>query len=205
MNRFSLEIAMHDGRACAALVPVGVSGVQTGRDLPEQLQRICAAERAALLNPAGQGLAVEQLHDQIRGLAAFVEARIAHVHDVLAVDPRSDAGLQLELLARAGDGHDLRPEQLERDTPLGARVLGLEDRAHAALGEQADHAIADGKDLARFEQGRTNISRVPGLARGQQKGGCRPRGAPHADARRAFTCRDAWRRCEDSAHSGRGG
>jgi hypothetical protein len=147
-----LEVAMDDGLGGAAGFLVAVGGVEACGDLLEQAQGFVDTERALLAHAGGEGLAFEQLHHEVGRLARLVETGVEHLDDEGAVDAGGDLGFELELLARAGDAHDVRKKELERHPAFGGQVLGFEDGAHAALGDAAPNAIARSESLSRLKQ-----------------------------------------------------
>jgi hypothetical protein len=77
-----------------------------------------------------QRLAVEQFHDQepLTVVLADVEERA----DVRVVERGGDARLALEAVHRLLIARQLRRQDLDRDLPAEARVLGAIDDAHPA-------------------------------------------------------------------------
>ena len=94
-----------------------------------RIERI-SRDALAAAQPAGQRLALEVLHDEVRALVG-VEPDVVDLGDAGVLDARDGAGLVEEPLHRIGVGGDLRVEDLDRDARLDRRVLGDEDLAHA--------------------------------------------------------------------------
>jgi hypothetical protein len=107
----------------------GVRAAETAGDLDRDVERERERQRTAL-DPLLDRLAfVERHHDE--GLAVALLDRVDRA-DVRMVEGRRRARLLQEAPARAGIGREVGREELQRDRPLEARVLGGVDLAHAA-------------------------------------------------------------------------
>ena len=95
--------------------------------------------------PHTQGLAVEELGDQVR--PSIDDADIEDLDDVCVVEPGGDACLLQEpfdalRVVRAGVG-----QKLQSDVPLQAHVRRAVDVAHAPARHQADNSIRSDKRI----------------------------------------------------------
>ena len=137
-----LQIAMHDQR----LVRRGERLAGLRHDLDDLEDR----QRSHLADSLLQGLAVEQLQDEIR-LVGLVEAAVEDADDVRAVDVRGHPGLAKEARARArhrcpGAGHELH-----RDLGAEHEMLGDPHAAHSSIRDLANETERAGEDLPNFE------------------------------------------------------
>ena len=84
-------------------------------------------------------LAVEQLHDQVRGLAlaAHVEQR-AHIG---MREPGNRAGLPLEPLSRVARHRHGRRQDLHGNEPIQPVIARLVDLSHAAASQRRQHLV----------------------------------------------------------------
>ena len=133
-------------------------GLERRGDLAADLHRRRGREATAtVLEPLGQRLAVEQLHDDERGA---VGAR-AGAPDLAALVDRDDAGvdhlgdrarLLNEPLHQLRVGAVVRVQELDREVAVKRRVTRNEDDAEATLAELARQLVlADPKtDLERL-------------------------------------------------------
>jgi hypothetical protein len=129
----------------------GVGRLEAVGHLQRHPQRLAGRQRAAP-QPRRQGLAAEQLHDQVGG--ALVDARVVERHHVGVVEPRRRLGLLLErlgqLLQRPGPP---RPDGLEGHGAGQLAVHGLEDQPEAAAPQLAQQLEAPGHHVARPQLG----------------------------------------------------
>jgi hypothetical protein len=112
------------------------------------------ASRPKRLRPRVEGLALEELHDDV-GAAVGVVAEVEDLHDAGIGDRGRGAGLVEEPLDDVLVGRQRRLQHLDRGAASEQRVLGQVDRAHAALPELLDDAVRDKQ--GRFE---VKIARV---------------------------------------------
>ena len=116
-------------------------GEHLDHDVGDLVEREAALARDAI----GERRADELLHDEV-GAAVVEQAEVVDLADVGVADRAGGARLLLEALHGDALLRLRRVEDLDRDEPAEAEVLGLVDRAHAALAEDAldDVAVADG-------------------------------------------------------------
>ena len=93
----------------------------------------------AVLEPLGQRLALEKLHDEI-GMA-LVLADVVQRTDVRMFEPRDVPRLALEPLAPLRIGGEARRQHLDGHRAVEPRVLRLEHLAHPALADEGDDFI----------------------------------------------------------------
>jgi hypothetical protein len=125
-----LQIAMDDA--------LPVRAVERRGDVDGDAQRALERQRAAR-DQAGQRLALEQLHDQIRRrpFAADVVERA----DVRMIQRRDRARLALEARAQVLALGDALRQDFDRYLPVEARVARAVDLAHAAGAEARQHFV----------------------------------------------------------------
>ena len=121
--------------------PTLVSRGQPLGDLQEELDRLLRRDRAAV-DPIGERLPLDQLHDQkgsprlvVRGLEAIKR------RDVRVVERRQDPRLPFEAGEALGIVRDLLQQQLDRDLSPESRVAGAKDLSHAAHAECGDDFV----------------------------------------------------------------
>jgi hypothetical protein len=119
---------MHDG--------LGVRPLEGVAHLRDDFSRIPEGDRTELLDHVVQIQPDEQLHDQVRAVRRGIDSGSDHLHDVVAVDLRSDARLSNEALACAGVLTELGREHLQSAVSPGAELFGDEHRPHPALAQQ---------------------------------------------------------------------
>jgi hypothetical protein len=148
-----LEVAVEDAVLVRLAEALG--------DLPRELQALELGD-AALLEPLGQALAGQQLHDHVRaavvGLAVLVHADRRRVAQL-----RGDLELAAEPDDELGVGQALAPDQLDRDLAIDLGVVGLVDDAHAALADDLLDQVAAG-DRPADVVGETDLQRRRGGA-----------------------------------------
>jgi hypothetical protein len=127
-----LEIAVDDAS------PVG--GVERRRDLAQDPQRVLGRQATEALEARVEGLALEELHDDV-GAAVGVVAEVEDLHDAGIGDRGRGPGLVEEPLDDVLVGRQRRLQHLDRGAASEQRVLGQVDRAHAALPELLDDAV----------------------------------------------------------------
>src|SRR2546426_6941882 len=108
-------------------MPMGL--VESPRDLDSEPQDLLEGKRA-LLQPIGERLAFEVLHDQ--EVDPVMPADVVEDADVGMAQGRDGPGLALEALPPLGAGREVRGEYLDGDGPVEACVAGPVDLAHAA-------------------------------------------------------------------------
>ena len=113
------------------------------------------SESAATLQPSGQILALDQVHDKV-GLP-FVRARVQAGDDVRMSEDRRGECLAPETIGEIGIGRRLGAEQLDGDGTLQPEVHRLVDRRHPAPADDPAQlvAVADDPRLARIGHGGT--------------------------------------------------
>ena len=152
----ALEVAVDD--------PLGVGGVEPGRDLRDDREGLGRRDPPRPRDPLRERLPREQLHGQEqdlgRRLARRPRAVEAEVEDAADVRVRDLAG-ELDLAHEAVDGlrvlRDLGPDGLERHPLAQAQVLRLVDRSHRALGDEPQDAVALGQHVAGRERQRPRV------------------------------------------------
>ena len=137
---------MHDALA------VGLG--QAAAHLRQQLERLADGQGTLLLDDRGEGDAGHVLHDDEGRAGALVEARVVHGHHARMGQPGRGAGLAPEALEelglQLGRGQQRPGDGLHGHQPVQLRVVGLVDRAHGALAEQLQDAVA--AELGRWRQ-----------------------------------------------------
>ena len=108
-------------------------------------------ERSSCGDEAVQGLAMKELHRDPRETEIGVDPGCHHGHDVIARDAGRDLGLLGEPVAELSVPQELGADHLERALRARRHLLGDEDRAHAALGELALHAIVATDEHSHLE------------------------------------------------------
>ena len=121
-----LEIAVND--------PLGVRGPKCTRDAASNRRGLELGQPAAVPEPGAQGLAVEQLHHEIR-TAIDAVAEVVDLDDAGVADRGRRLGLVEEALDEDVVARQLGAQQLDRGGPIEELVLGAIDRAHAAARE----------------------------------------------------------------------
>ena len=131
-----LQVAVHDA--------LPVRGVEGLGDLDRDGQRLGDGQGPAL-EALGDGLAVEELHDEEVHRRAVRRRRLApHVEeraDVRVVDGGDGARLALEALVLLGAVGDVGGQHLDGNGAVEAGVRRPIDLAHAAGAEGADHLV----------------------------------------------------------------
>ena len=92
--------------------PLGVGCLETLCDLQEERQRLVDRDRT-VLDVLGQGLAIDQLHDQEAGLP--LGFKTVQGGDVAVVERSEDTRLTLEPSQTFGVCGDFVEQQLDRD------------------------------------------------------------------------------------------
>jgi hypothetical protein len=118
-----------------------VCGGERGRDLARDAQRVDRGQPAHALQTLVERLALEQLHHDERR-AVGVVAEVVDLHDAGVGDRGGGARFIEEARDHLGILRERREENLHRRAATEQRVLGEVDRAHAALPEGADDAVA---------------------------------------------------------------
>ena len=126
-----LDVAVHHAMA------VGV--VQRRRDLGRDADGFRNGELLLAIEPLAQGLALDEGHD-VEQVAVGL-ARVEQRQDVRVLQVGRELDLGQEPLG-ADHGGELGPEDLERDAPVVADVLGEVDGGHAAGAGFAVEAVA---------------------------------------------------------------
>lgn len=147
-----------------------LGGAERTTELQRQSGRLVVRERTAILDPARQRLAVEQLHGeerQIDGAAVAGRSRMnAEVEDPADVRMRDAAGEQ-DFAFEALDGVQVaerRAQKLERQSAAELAVEGAVDLADRALTEKTVDTVAP-RDEGASLKGRQRGSghRAPGV------------------------------------------
>ena len=140
-------------------IPVNDAGQMRGVDtlarLVHEVGQLADVNRPGALQPLVEGLAVDQLHEQVR-LARVELARVERLGDMRVRDARRRGRLANEALHDARLPGGPRVEDLERAVVLGQLVLDLVDRAHSPHADNPDDPEAAGN------QGAGRIGRVLG-------------------------------------------
>ena len=92
-----------------------------------------------LLDDAGQGLALDELHGVM--MHAAVAADGVDRDDVGVVQQRRGLGLDLESLELLGVGHGGEGQYLQRHAAVEGQLHGLVDDAHAAAADRAEQLV----------------------------------------------------------------
>ena len=111
------------------------------RNLDGALQRLIERQRA-VLQPFGQRLAVEILHDE--EVDAVLAAHVIQGADVRVIELRDRVRLAIEPLTELRIGGERFGQDLDRDAAIEPCVARLVDFAHAPRAEE-------GQDLVRAE------------------------------------------------------
>ena len=135
-NVLGLDVAVDDA--------VGVGVRQGVRHLGGERDDLVHRQLLLPAQPAPQGLAIHERHDEIRRLAARA------VVDGARVEDREDVGMlkagrELDLAEKAGDSAgpaQLRPDDLDRHVAAVSQVLRQVDRRHAARADLALESVA---------------------------------------------------------------
>nr|WP_293258139.1 hypothetical protein [Nannocystis sp.] len=157
-----LHVAVHD-----ALL---VRGVKRPADLKDHAPQAGPRLSALALQQGREVLAFEVLHRQ-EGEALLRVAEVGDVDDVLVVQHRRGAGLLEEAGDDLGAVAVLGGEHLHGELAADRDVLGLVDRAHAALADQLEQAIAIGEDVADEVGVRAHLAGTQGLVGGARISG----------------------------------
>ena len=112
-------------------------------------------ERAALADDRGEIAAVDQLHDDER--VARFHAVVEDVDHVGVAERRGRLCLLAEARHERRVAAVLGAQHLDRDVAAQLRVVGAEDRGHAALAEQLDEPVATGEHLSYLGQARRTL------------------------------------------------
>jgi hypothetical protein len=119
--------------------PGGVGRRQALRRLAGDLQAQAERQRGPRLQRLRQRSAAQHLHDQVGQVALLID--VVNGDDVVAADVGPRPRLAQEALPAFGVGGQLRPHHLQGHRPLKPCVVGQKDQPHAALAEQAQHAV----------------------------------------------------------------
>jgi len=111
----------------------------------------CAADRplqtwSKIAHALGQRAPLQELHREI-DRAVRQRREIVDLDDVVVADRRRAPRFLTKARDRLGVRDDLRTEELEREAPVDVDVLSLVHLAHAALTDEAHHAVTIGNDL----------------------------------------------------------
>ena len=131
-----LDVPVHDA--------AGVRRVQGLRHLRHDRHGLGDLELPGGLDPPGQGLALDELHDQVVGVAAVgqvVRAGVEDLHDAGTAQRGHDPGFGAEPGDEVGVGHKRRKQDLHRDLTAQHQVRGTPDVAHAAGGDTFVQAV----------------------------------------------------------------
>ena len=120
-----LQVPVHD--------PLPVRLVERVGDLDPEAQRLVERERA-LAQAVAERFALEELHDEVLGLA--LASHVVQRADVRMRQLGNRLGLALEALAGLGRRGQVRRQDLDGDGPLEPRVLSPVDFPHAARADR---------------------------------------------------------------------
>jgi len=98
-------------------------------DLGRDCQRV-VERQGATLDPAGQRLAIEVLHDEIRRAVLFAD--VVQRADVRVLELRDRARFAIEPFSELGISGERRWQDLDGDDAIETRVARLVDLAHSA-------------------------------------------------------------------------
>ena len=141
-----LDVAMDDPRTVRRVEGVG----DLDRQAPDSLERHRLPADLVL-----EGLPFQELHDEERAPVRLAE--IVDRTNVRVVERRGRTRLTLEPLERFLTAGELLGQELERDNPPEALVLGLVDEAHAAAPELFEDPVV----RERFADHTQHLSRPP--------------------------------------------
>ena len=127
-----LEIAVQDADR--------VSRGHGARDLPRHPQRRHHGERPVVVDRVAEGLAVQQLHDDV-GSAIVGEAEVEDLDDPGVIDRGGGPRLGEEAIDEVGLRRHPRRHDLDRRAALDQQVFTDVHRAHAAGGDLARDAV----------------------------------------------------------------
>ena len=113
--------------------PLLVRGVERARDLLEDPDGIDGLEAAARAEQRVQVGARHVAHRDVE--VAVLLLGLVHGHDVGMVDPRGEARLALEALAKLGVLRELGGDELDRDLTAERELRRAEHDAHAAASD----------------------------------------------------------------------
>ena len=102
-------------------------------DLSSERQRSRERKRSAVAQELAQASALNQLHRDEDQALSFLHR--VEVHDVGMIEGGRGSGFALKQRETIGRCRDVRPRNLERDSPIEPRVLGDEHVSHAAAAE----------------------------------------------------------------------
>ncbi len=115
-------------------------------DLARDLERVLEGQAPLALQPVAQRFALYVRHHVVQhpgGLTGVVQRQ-----DVRVGETRDDLDLAEEALG-AERGGQLRPQDLQRDLPAEALVVGQVDEGHAAAPELALDGVAAGEGIGQ--------------------------------------------------------
>ena len=127
--------------------PLGVRGAERARHLAGDAQAALDRQRRLAHRQLGQRFAVEELHDDERA-AVVGGAEVGDVDDVLVADRAREPRLLQQARDEVALRDELLQQHLHRDALADDGVLGLVDRAHAALADAAHDLVAVRQDGA---------------------------------------------------------
>ena len=119
--------------------PALVRRREAAGDLLRDLHRLACGQRAALQS-LPQGLAVEQLADQV-GRAVRVRTDVVDDHDVGVAEASAGSGLLLEAAQTVEVAGRFRRQHLDGNGTPQARVTGAVDDTHAPGAEPAEDLV----------------------------------------------------------------
>ncbi len=128
----------------------GVRGLEPAEDLLDDGRESLEAHRPGALQVVEEALSLEELeHERDPELRVVLDAE--HLGHVIALDHPRGARLAAEALDDVLAVLVVRPEQLQRDHALGARVARLPDLAHPSSPEGAHDLVGAGDEGAWAE------------------------------------------------------
>jgi hypothetical protein len=146
-----------------------VGGGQPHGDLTAKAQHLGQGELFFAFQPLFQGLALQELHGQIRNAAVL--ANLEDGDDVFVVDARTRLGLAQEAPACGSARQHSRPHDLQGHETRELKVFGLKDHTHAPNTEDLQDAIrTETADFTRSLRRRQEIVDFLGaVGRGQSR------------------------------------
>ncbi|RAN93592.1 hypothetical protein GUI43_06584 [Micromonospora noduli] len=132
-----LDVAVHDAAAMRRVERCG----RLGHDR----HRLGHVEPPGRLDPLGQRLAGDELHDEVvrpPAVGEVVRTAVEDLHDAGVPQRRHDPGLGAEPGDEIGIGDQRRQEDLDRDLSAEDQVGGTPNVAHAARGDTFVQAVA---------------------------------------------------------------
>jgi hypothetical protein len=140
-------------------MPFAWAACSASAGLRDQRHGARRGEPADPAQRAGQGVALDVLHDQEREL--LIAAVVVDVDDARVVDGGHGAGLAAEPLGEAGLVQQRREQDLHRDRSAQDLVRSAPDVTHAAAGDPFVQAVPAAEGDSRAD----HVSPLPGRPR----------------------------------------